>query len=140
MVDRLRLRALLERIDTEVVLLRETAARNDEALRSDRIALHAVKYAFVVAIEAAADAAHHVIASERLRTPDSLADSFAVLATAGFLPGELAPVLADMAGFRNLLVHGYAKVDDRRVIEILRTGPSDLEAFRRALAASTLRD
>ena len=34
-----------------------------------------------------------------------------------------------MARFRNLLVHGYAVVDDNRVIEILQTRLEDLDAF-----------
>jgi uncharacterized protein YutE (UPF0331/DUF86 family) len=38
------------------------------------------------------------------------------------------------ARFRNLLVHGYAKVDDTRVVEILRDRVDDLAAFRIALA------
>ena len=39
-----------------------------------------------------------------------------------------------LARFRNLLVHGYAKVDDTRVVEILRDRVDDLTAFRTALA------
>ena len=39
-----------------------------------------------------------------------------------------------MARFRNLLVHGYAVVDDNRVIEILKTHLGDLDEFRRSLA------
>jgi uncharacterized protein YutE (UPF0331/DUF86 family) len=37
--------------------------------------------------------------------------------------------LRDTARFRNLLVHGYAKVDDTRVVEILRDRVDDLAAF-----------
>ena len=39
-----------------------------------------------------------------------------------------------MARFRSLLVHGYAVVDDNRVIEVPQTRLEDLEAFRRSLA------
>ncbi len=35
-----------------------------------------------------------------------------------------------MAGFRNLLVHLYAEVDDRRVYEILRADVADLDELR----------
>lgn len=45
------------------------------------------------------------------------------------------PALQNMARFRNLLVHGYARVDDRRVIGVLQTRLPDLEAFRRSVAA-----
>ena len=46
----------------------------------------------------------------------------------------IAAELRDTARFRNLLVHGYAKVDDTRVVEILRDRVDDLAAFRTALA------
>ncbi len=35
-----------------------------------------------------------------------------------------------MAGFRNLLVHLYAEVGDRRVYEILRADVADLDELR----------
>ena len=48
---------------------------------------------------------------------------------------ELLDRLAAMARFRNLPVHGYAEVDDDRVIEILHgDAVHDLSGFRRALA------
>ena len=39
-----------------------------------------------------------------------------------------------MARCRNLLVHGYAIVDDVRVVEILKTQLDDLDEYRRLLA------
>jgi uncharacterized protein YutE (UPF0331/DUF86 family) len=86
-------------------------------------------------IEAAIDTCRHLAASEGLRAPDDFADAFAVLGEAAYLPMELVPALQDMARFGNLLVHGYARVDDRRVIDVLRTRLLDLEAFRRSVAA-----
>lgn len=64
------------------------------------------------------------------------ADTFAVLGEAGFLRGELVPALQRMARFRNLLVHGYLKVDDRKVLEILRTRLGDFDEFRAEIARS----
>jgi len=59
---------------------------------------------------------------------------FAQLEEAGHLTADLADRLAAMARFRDLLVHGYADVDDDRVIEILHGDPvSDLARFRHEL-------
>ena len=44
-----------------------------------------------------------------------------------------------MAKFRNLLVHVYERVDDRRVIEILGTELEDFQAFREQIARSALK-
>lgn len=73
-----------------------------------------------------------------LRAPASFADSFAVLGEAGFVDPGLVPALQEMARFRNLLVHGYLRVDDRRVAEILRTRLGDLDAFRAQVARRAL--
>lgn len=132
MVDPARLRRLLDRIGVELSHLRRLAGRADLAGDADRLA--GVKYRFIVAIEAAIDAGEHVIASEALRAPESFADVFSVLGEAGLLPADLVPALERMARFRNLLVHGYADVDDGRVLEILRCRLDDLEAFRREVA------
>lgn len=69
-----------------------------------------------------------------MRAPNDFADAFTSLGEAGVLPKETVPALRDMARFRNLLVHGYADVDDERVVEILRTELDDLETFRRHVA------
>ena len=93
-----------------------------------------VEYRFIVAIEVCIDLGRHIIASEGHRAPLDYADVFTVLAEAGLLDSGIAAELRDTARFRNLLVHGYARVDDTRVVEILRDRVDDLTAFRTALA------
>lgn len=137
MVDAARVSALLGRIREEVDRLRDLAGRPDADLLDSVDALPAAKYRLIVAIEAATDVADHVIASEGLRPATSFADSFRSLREGGWLEADLADALADAARFRNLLVHGYAEVDDRRVIEIARTRLEDLEAFVGEIAART---
>jgi uncharacterized protein YutE (UPF0331/DUF86 family) len=135
MVDEARLERLLARIGTEVEHLQRLADLEPEDLLADRDRMSAAKYGFVVSIEAAIDVCRHIIGSEGLRAADDFADSFAALGEAGWLPVESVPDLQDMARFRNLLVHGYADVDDKRVGEILRTRLGDLRSFRRAIAS-----
>jgi uncharacterized protein YutE (UPF0331/DUF86 family) len=131
MVDVERLLLLLERIAAETRELRRLSALDDVALADGSDALAAVKYRFVVAIEAAVDVCRHVAASEGLRVPNDMREAFVVLQEAGWLPPGDLP---DMAGFRNLLVHQYAAVDDERVRQTLRTRLDDLDAFRKAVA------
>lgn len=135
MVDPARLRALLDRIGDELVQLRRLAAMTDDELVADPERMPGVKYRLQVTIEAAIDAAEHVIASQGLRSPETFADAFTVLGESGILPAELTIRLEDAARFRNLLVHGYAVIDDGRVREILRSRIDDLAQVRSILAA-----
>lgn len=134
MVDAGRLRTLLDRIADETAHLRRLAAMPDDELTGDPDRLAAVKYRFVVAIEAAIDVCQHVISSEGLRAPADFADAFRSLGEAGYLQPEIVPQLQQMTRFRNLLVHGYARIDDARVVDVLRTRLDDLDSFRRQVA------
>ena len=134
MVDELRVRQMLDRLGVEIDALRRLGRLDAGELLRDDDLLAAVKYRFIVAIEVCIDVGRHVVASEGLRAPLDYADAFAVLADAGLLDPAIAAELRDTARFRNLLVHGYAKVDDTRVVEILQDRVDDLAAFRTALA------
>lgn len=50
----------------------------------------------------------------------------------------LATRLAALARLRNLLVHGYGRVDDQRLHQLLRQDLGDLEAFLSAVGAHIL--
>jgi uncharacterized protein YutE (UPF0331/DUF86 family) len=122
MVDQERLARLLRRIADDVGRLRD---QTDDlpGLLLDEVRLDHVKYRFVTAIEACIDVAMHVGATEGFATPDTNADAVRALATRGIIDAEVAETIARAVGFRNVLVHRYAEVDDRRVTDHL----ADLE-------------
>lgn len=138
MVDPELLARVLERLREETDELRGIAQLpRDEVLLDGRL-LRAVKYGLIVAIEACIDAGQHIIASEKLRAPDSFADVFSVLAEGDYLSVEAVPTLQEMARFRNLLVHVYMDVDDSRVVDVLQSRLGDLDAFRAEVSRATL--
>lgn len=136
MVDPERLHRVLRRIADGVAVLRGYRVRGASALLADPAALGHCKYAFVTALEGVIDAAQHVLASEGWGPPDNDADAVAILARHGVLDEDLAARLGKAVGFRNVLVHGYASVDDRRVVAHLDE-LADLDAFIDALAVLT---
>jgi len=54
---------------------------------------------------------------------------FTLLERDGWVPSELSARLAAMAGFRNVLVHGYDDVDLAVVRDVLISRLGDLDAF-----------
>jgi uncharacterized protein YutE (UPF0331/DUF86 family) len=133
MVDAERLLSILARVTSRLVILDGYAGQDRADLLADRVRLGDLKYTFQTAIEACIDAAQHVIADRGLGVPASNGAAFRLLADAGLLDRELAVVMAGAVGFRNVLVHGYAEVDDGRVIDHL----GGLDALRRFVAAMT---
>jgi uncharacterized protein YutE (UPF0331/DUF86 family) len=70
-------------------------------------------------------------------TPQSYADAFRRLESAGIIAPALAGRLVKAAGFRNVVAHAYERLDLARVHVAARTGPDDLRAFVAALARAT---
>ena len=136
MVDAARLRAVLSRLTARRSQLAAYAALDVEAYLADPQAVPASRYHLLTAIEDALAVANHVIAAEGYRAPVDYADAFRSLAEAGVLAPELTGRLEQMAGFRNLLVHQYAKVDDRRVHAFLRRDVEDVDGFVAAVLAA----
>ncbi|HZD23398.1 MAG TPA: HepT-like ribonuclease domain-containing protein [Acidimicrobiia bacterium] len=112
MVDPRRVRQLLDRIAEEERHLRRLARVDEKELLADHDRMHAIKYGFVIAIEAAVDVGRHIIASEALEAPESFAGVFTNLGKAAILTADTTRAMEDAARLRNLLVHQYADVDD----------------------------
>lgn len=81
-----------------------------------------------MAIEACLDIASHVLADRGLRAPSTYAETFEILVQAGLMSSDLGRAMVEMTGFRNVIVHEYARIDAEVVIQILR---EHLEDFRR---------
>jgi uncharacterized protein YutE (UPF0331/DUF86 family) len=133
-LDRRRTSLLLRRVTEQLDYLEARAEADRAALRSDEERLSGLKYRFVTAIEGVVNVAQHVCASEGWGPPKDNGDSLRVLARHGALPADLADRLAGAVGFRNLLVHQYAEIDDDLVLGNL-DDIGDLDAFVAALAS-----
>lgn len=114
-------------IETSVREL-QTLARTEE-IASDIREQRFVEHTLQIAIQAALDAASHVVSDERLGEPVSYRELFDLLEKADYIPADLARELEKMAGFRNVLVHGYDDVDVAIVRDIVDNRLSDLLRF-----------
>lgn len=101
---------------------------------SDAVILHLWQ-----AVQLTIDTALSACIQLGLGTPSTYGEAFRFLASAGKLDSELADRLAKAAGFRNLVVHGYEKLDLERIHRAATDGPGVLRAFlgelRKALRA-----
>ena len=113
----------------------QSLARPD-VIRTDVREERFVEHTLQIAIQAALDVASHIVSDERLGEPETNRALFDLLARAGKLPAGLAATLRDMAGFRDVIVHGYQDVDLAVVEDVLRNHLGDLLAFVAAVRAS----
>ena len=114
-------------IETCVRELRELA--RPEAIGTDVREARFVEHTLQIALQAALDAASHIVSDERLGEPSTHRELFDRLETAGWLEPRLAGILRNLAGFRNVLVHGYDTVDLAIVRDIVEHRLDDLLEF-----------
>ncbi|HEY3493334.1 MAG TPA: DUF86 domain-containing protein [Polyangiaceae bacterium] len=120
--------ALIETLVRELrTLARPSEIAND--VREERFVEHTLQ----LAVQAAIDTASHVVSDGRLGEPATNQELFALLARGGWLEPALAKRMGQAAGFRNVLVHGYASVDLGIVRHVLEHGLDDLLAFVEAI-------
>lgn len=126
----------LAEIETRVRELRTLA--DLETFREDVKEERFVTHTLQLAVQAAIDVASHVVSDDRLGEPATNEELFELLERHGWIEADLGKQLRDMARFRNLLVHGYAKVNLDRVEDIVRNHLVDLEALVSALRKQML--
>jgi uncharacterized protein YutE (UPF0331/DUF86 family) len=118
-------------IETSVQEL-QTLSR-PEAIRSDVRELRFAAYTLHIAIQAALDTAAHIVSDGRLGEPRNNRELFELLERYGWISPELGVSLCDMVGFRNIVVHGYEKLNGAIVEEIVQNHLGDLLDFVSAI-------
>ena len=108
-------------------------------LRADRDKRNMVLHALLVSIQASIDIANHLIAASSSRRPETYRESFAILCDKGLIPEDLGVRLSDLAGFRNVLIHLYCRLNLDEVYGVLQDDLPVVNRYR-DLVRAMLRD
>ena len=92
-----------------------------------------VSFNMHLAIQNCMDIAAHIICEEGMGVPGSAADMFFLLQENGILSADLTGKMVKAVGFRNLLVHEYAKIDLKRLRQAAEKNVDDLLEFLSAV-------
>ena len=111
-----------------------------ETLASDIREQRFVEHTLQIAIQATLDVASHIVSDRRLGEPRTNRELFDLLRRDGWLDEALTQSLRNMAGFRNVLVHGYDDVDLGVVEDVLTHHLDDLVAFVTAVRTRLAND
>ena len=122
------LRRHLLALDAALAGLRRHAGRPIAALRDDLDEVWAVERGFQLCTQNCLDIATHVAAGTGHDVAD-YASAIDRLAETGVLPPQFARRFRAIAGFRNVLVHGYLEVDLDRLHTLLNEQLSDFVEF-----------
>jgi uncharacterized protein YutE (UPF0331/DUF86 family) len=89
----------------------------------------AIERNFQLAIECAIDIGEIIISKEGFERPEDYRSVFLILGKHGVLPEDFAEKFSAAAGFRNLLVHIYEKIDLDIIEKYLVENLEDFDVF-----------
>jgi len=124
-----RIRELAGEINFSLSKLQAVGKLKEEEFLESPEKIDSAKYNLIVAIEGAIDICNHIVARAGGRAPCDYADCFAILGELGIFAEEFVERLKKMAKFRNLLVHLYWQVDNRKVYEVIKKEILDLKNY-----------
>ena len=134
MVDEEILKCRLTLLAEYISDLEETRGITLHEFLNDKVKRRFVERTLQLAIEACLDIGSHLISDLQLREPERNRDIFIILAENGILAEQARGNFAAMAGFRNIIVHDYARLDPEIVYRSLQQGVPDLKYFVRAIS------
>jgi uncharacterized protein YutE (UPF0331/DUF86 family) len=124
----------VQRLQSDIYELRDL--QNEvtfEVYRQDKFKRKFIERTLQTALEACLDIGNRLISVAGLRQPADNRDVFLVMIEAGILPQQRLESFQRMAGFRNILVHEYTKLDDAAVYGVFQKRLDDLTAFAEAV-------
>jgi uncharacterized protein YutE (UPF0331/DUF86 family) len=131
--DPVLIRRHLAALDMAVQQLRRHAGRPAEALK-DLDEAWTIERGLQICVQNCLDIATHLAAAAGRDVPD-YATAIDRLEELGVLPGDFVRRFRGVAGFRNVLVHGYLTVEPGLVHEILNERLEDFSTFARHVEA-----
>jgi len=131
-----------EAVRERLLRLEEVISRLEELRRLDARTLRegfrevwAVERGLQLGAEIVLDVGNHILSAHFGVSAQDYEDIIAKLGAHSVIGVSLREELKGLGGFRNILVHGYLRVDLDRVAHFLQVSPSRFSEFARAVRA-----
>lgn len=122
------LRKKLAEMDTYIDELQKLQIYSLDELRGNLTNLWSVAHGLQLVIQIILDVGNHILADRGIKALD-YTEVIDLLGQEKVIPREFAVKVRGMAGFRNILVHGYSSLDVKKVYEILQKNLADFSQF-----------
>ncbi|HVO23773.1 MAG TPA: DUF86 domain-containing protein [Candidatus Margulisiibacteriota bacterium] len=125
------LRERLLKLEEIISRLQETGQTSRNTLRLSFRDAWVAERGLQLGAEVLFDIGNHVLSAHFGVSPKDYEDIIAQLAAHGVIDEPRRTRLQGLGGFRNILVHGYLRVDPDRVADYLVKAPADFSEFAR---------
>jgi len=134
MIDEEIINEKLEKLKEYTSYLKEYQKATLNDFKKDHKLQGAARCYLQLACECVIDVCEIIISSLGLRRPDTARESIEIIGEQGILPEEFTKKVSSIAGFRNILVHEYAKVDINELYHHLQEDLDDFSKFSQLIA------
>lgn len=124
----------LDKLKEYVDLLKGYQKYSLEQLKKDFTLRGAVERYLELALECIIDIGEMIISAEGFRKPENYREIIEILGEKNIIPKNFAEKFAPAAGFRNILVHMYTRIDINKVFSLLQNNLHDFEEFAKHVA------
>ncbi|MCK4480171.1 MAG: DUF86 domain-containing protein [Candidatus Lokiarchaeota archaeon] len=132
-IDKELIHGKIDIIERNITFLSSYKEKIEAEFLSNYKDIQAIKYSLFEIIEACIDIASHIISAKGFQRAESYAEMFEILGKNDIIETQLSEKLSNMARFRNVLVHGYAKIDNSKVLVFTKEKLIDVENFIKAI-------
>lgn len=122
-------RERLKKLEEVLARLRELGPPETLDLTGDYRDAWIAERGLQLAAEIAFDIGNHVLTAHFGTSSTDYEDIIRQLSDRGVLSPDLAARFRGLGGFRNILVHGYLRIDSNRVADALSRAPDDFAHF-----------
>ena len=116
-------------VESAVQTLYKLKRYSIEEIERDRELLWAIERGLQVAIQNLMDIGSHILSAEAVNDYEDYTEIIDRLGDRGVLPKDFAASIRGMAGFRNILVHEYLRIDLEEVYHMLHERLDDFSRF-----------
>ena len=99
----------------------------------DQKNIYSLRYLLIEAVEAMANICNHILTRIIGQVPRGYPDCFEKLSDAKIIMKGLGEKLKRAASLRNIIIHKYWEIDDRKVFESAKENIGDFEEFLRQI-------
>lgn len=123
----------LELIDEYIKRIKEISNEHNtlQSYRKSWRDRNAVERNLQTTIEAFIDIGKMIISDKKLRTPENNREIFIILNENDLFPAKHLDLIEQMIGLRNIIVHGYDKIDDAVVYGIIKKKIAGIEKVKK---------
>lgn len=124
----------LFRLNENIKFIDDVLKKYDKEILADRPLYYGLQHLLQISIEIIIDIGSHILAEKFSVNPKTYADVIIELGDKNIIDPKFAEEQAEMAKFRNMLVHYYDSLDDKKVLEYSRSSPEIFRIFGKAFS------